>query len=94
LLIQMVDVYERSFEPPGRRKKGAAGRRRRPPEPRAATGEAALPQLVAHGFLNIPPKLIQALRALNGGNLRWLGSREHEPKDFMHFELKEPTKLW
>ena len=82
LLIQMADVYDKSFV------KDKKGRREPvPADARAAAGEGALPQLVAHGFLNLPEKLVSALRASNGGDLEWLGTSEHT-KDFMHFELK------
>jgi hypothetical protein len=95
LLIQMVDVYQRSFR---RDKKGApviknGALSRVPPQARAAKGEAALPQLVAHGFVNLPGKLVSALRAPDGGDLRWLGVMKEHTKDFMHFELKERPPL-
>jgi hypothetical protein len=94
LLIQMVDVYERSFM---RDKKGGLVYKggvptRIVPRARAPEGEAALPQLVAHGFVNLAAKLVSALRAPDGGNLRWLGVSEHT-KDFMHFELKKRPPL-
>ena len=62
------------------------------PKARAPEGEAALPQLVAHGFVNLRAKLVSALRAPDGGDLRWLGASEHT-KDFMHFELKKRPPL-
>jgi hypothetical protein len=94
LLIQMVDVYERSFI---KDKKGASVLKggvpsRILPKARAPEGEAALPQLVAHGFVNLRAKLVSALRAPDGGDLRWLGASEHT-KDFMHFELKKRPPL-
>jgi hypothetical protein len=95
LLIQMANVYDRSFV---RDKKGAPkvkdGRPQRiPAEARAPAGEAALPQLAAHGFLNLPAKLVSALRASDGGDLVWLGTGEHT-RDFMHFELKRVPPLY
>lgn len=96
LLIKMVDVYERSF---AKDKKGAPVLRggvpsRIAPEARAPEGEGALPQLVAHGFVNLPAKLVSVLRAPapDGGDLRWLGASEHT-KDSMHFELKQTPPL-
>ena len=94
LLIQMVDVYERSFV---KDKKGAPVLKggvpsRILPKARAPEGEAALPQLVARGFVSLPAKLVSALRAPDGGDLRWLGVSEHT-KDFMHFELKKRPPL-
>ena len=94
LLIQMVEVYERSFI---KDKKGTPVRKggvpsRILPKPRAPAGEAALPQLVAYGFVNLPAKLVSALRAPDGGGLRGLGVSEHT-KDFMHFELKNRPPL-
>lgn len=94
LLIQMFDVYERSFI---KDKKGAPVLKggvpsRIVPQARAPEGEAALPQLVTHGFVNLPAKLVSALRAPDGGDLRWLGVSEHT-KDFMHFELKNRPPL-
>jgi hypothetical protein len=88
LLIQMVDVYERSFAPIGKREaKGTETPRKRiQPAVSPPPGEGALPQLVAHGFVSLPPPLIDALRAPDGGNLRWLGTTENV-HDFMHFEL-------
>jgi hypothetical protein len=91
LLIQMADVYERSF---AKDKKGRPiienGRPKRVEATgRAEAGVAALPQLVAHGFLDLPPRLVSALRAPDGGGLTWLGTSEHsDTRDFMHFELK------
>ncbi|MGH8904993.1 MAG: hypothetical protein ACRD0K_00355 [Egibacteraceae bacterium] len=41
----------------------------------------------AGGFIGIPAEVIVALRAADGGDLRWLGSSEHATRDFMHFEL-------
>jgi hypothetical protein len=89
LLIQMLDVYERSFI---RDKKGGLVLKggvpsRILPKARAPEGEAALPQLIARGFVDLPATLVSALRARDGGDLRWLGVSEHT-KDFMHFELK------
>ena len=90
LLIQMADVYERSF---ARNLKGRAGPgnkdlTRIKPEARAPAGEAALPQLVAHGFANLPARLVSVLRGPDGGDLVWLGTSVHM-RDFMHFELKK-----
>jgi Domain of unknown function (DUF4157) len=95
LLIQMADVYERSFakEKRGRPKVKAGRPGRVKAEARAPAGEAALPQLVAHGFLNLSSALVSALRAPDGGDLRWLGASEHT-KDFMHFELKKRPPRW
>jgi hypothetical protein len=98
LLIQMADVYERSFAKPenkpekGKSKVGGEPQRV-PPSARAASGEAALPQLVAHGFLNLPARLVSALRAPDGGDLAWLGTAEHT-KDFMHFEVRPTPPLY
>jgi hypothetical protein len=92
LLIQMVDVYERSFNKKGAPELKGGVPSRIAPKARAPEGEAALPQLVAHGFVNLPAKLVSALRAPDGGDLRWLGLSEHT-KDFMHFELKKRPPL-
>jgi hypothetical protein len=94
LLIQMVDVYERSF---AKDKRGAlvlkcGAPSRIAPRARALEGAAALPQLVAHGFVNLPAMLVSALQAPDGGDLRWLGIGEHT-KDSMHFELKHRPPL-
>jgi hypothetical protein len=92
LLIQMADVFERSFV---RLPAGVAGPLARvKPEARAPGGAEALPQLAAHGFVDIPATLISALRAVDGGNLLWLGAGDHVTKDFMHFELKTSPALW
>jgi hypothetical protein len=95
-LIQMADVYERSFvrDKHGQVKTDKTGQPQRvKADPRAPAGEEALPQLVAHGFASIPIDLISALRAPEGGDLSWLGTNEHgktgeNTRDFMHFELK------
>jgi len=101
-LIQMADVFERSFVrgKGGKVKTDKAGQPERiKAEARAPAGEAALPQLVAHGFASLPLDLIAALRATEGGNLSWLGTSDHakpdeSTRDFMHFELKEsPAEL-
>jgi hypothetical protein len=100
-LIEMADVFERSFarDKKGHVKTAKTGQPQRiKAEPRAQPGEAALPQLVAHGFASIPVELIKALRAPEGGNLTWLGTSEHSKtgehtRDFMHFELKEKPPL-
>jgi hypothetical protein len=94
LLIQMFDVYERSFikDKQGAPKVKGGVPSRIVPKARAPEGEAALPQLVTYGFVNLPAKLVSALRAPDGGDLRWLGVSEHA-KDFMHFELKNRPAL-
>ena len=38
------------------------------------------------GFFNLPPEVVAALVADNGGGLRWLGAA-NSTKDYMHFEL-------
>ncbi len=38
------------------------------------------------GFFNLPPEVVAALVANNGGALRWLGAA-NGTKDYMHFEL-------
>ena len=39
-----------------------------------------------YGFCNLPPALIAALTASDGGGLNWLGAAR-STKDFMHFDL-------
>jgi hypothetical protein len=48
--------------------------------------------LAAHGFFNLPPELVAALVADDGGGLRWLGSHAGT-KDYMHFELRDRPQL-
>lgn len=38
------------------------------------------------GFFNLPPEVVAALVANNGGALRWLGAA-NSTKDYMHFEM-------
>ena len=56
----------------------------------AATTGAGLANVVAHGFTNLPPKLITALTSPQGGNLKWLGVHN---QDMHHFELKTRPDL-
>jgi hypothetical protein len=52
-----------------------------------------LPQVAAHGFMDLMPELVAALTSKDGGGLLWLGTvgkgRGGKPltKDWMHFEL-------
>ena len=47
--------------------------------------------IAAFGFVNLPPELIAAMIATDGGGLNWLGS-SRGTKDFMHFELRTGDK--
>jgi hypothetical protein len=47
--------------------------------------------IAAHGFLDLAPELVAALRGSDGGNLTWLGVAS-ETKDFMHFELQKAQR--
>jgi hypothetical protein len=97
LLIKMVDVFERSFVRDARSKPKNNKPLRVPAISRAPSGESALPQLAAHGFVNLPAEVITALRASQadgGGDLRWLGTADHGTPDFMHFELKVRPPLF
>jgi hypothetical protein len=95
LMIQMVNVFDRSVvrDKAGHIKVEKGGLARIKPATTLPAGDAALPQIAAHGFVNLPEKVIEALRAKDGGDLKWLGpSTVH---DFMHFELKledQPNK--
>jgi hypothetical protein len=53
--------------------------------PASATGSVGT--VAAHGFMDLAPQLVAALRGSDGGNLTWLGVASHT-KDFMHFELR------
>jgi hypothetical protein len=60
---------------------------------RADAGRARLDGLRPdHGFFNLPPELVAALVADDGGGLRWLGSHAGT-KDYMHFELRDKPPL-
>ena len=51
----------------------------------AASTEAKLGSVAAHGFMSLPPALVGALAGSDGGGLRWLGTSGVH--DYMHFEL-------
>ncbi len=51
----------------------------------AASTEATLGSVAAHGFMSLPPALVGALSGSDGGGLRWLGTSGVH--DYMHFEL-------
>ncbi len=51
----------------------------------AASTEANLGSVAAHGFMSLPPALVGALAGSDGGGLRWLGTSGVH--DYMHFEL-------
>ncbi|MGH1491142.1 MAG: DUF4157 domain-containing protein [Acidimicrobiales bacterium] len=48
-------------------------------------------RIAQHGFLDLAPVLVAALRGSDGGNLVWLGVARHT-KDFMHFELPKADR--
>lgn len=53
--------------------------------PASAVGSVGT--IAQHGFLDLAPELIAALRGTDGGDLTWLGVARNT-KDFMHFELQ------
>jgi hypothetical protein len=77
-LLDVYSIYKASFADGGGRLKAST-----PP---------SAGSLAAHGFFNLPPELVAALVADDGGGLRWLGSHAGT-KDYMHFELREKPPL-
>ena len=47
--------------------------------------------VAAHGFMTLPALLVAALAGSDAGNLKWLGTGQH---DFMHFELNPRPALF
>ena len=77
-LLDVHSIYKASFADGGGRVK--------------ATTPPSAGSLAAHGFFNLPPELVAALVATDGGGLRWLGSHTGT-KDYMHFELRDEPPL-
>ena len=77
-LLDVNSIYRASFADGGGRVK--------------ATTPPSAGSLAAHGFFNLPPELVAALVATDGGGLRWLGSHTGT-KDYMHFELRDEPPL-
>ncbi len=57
----------------------------------AARSSASVGSMAAHGFFDLAPELVAALRGSDGGALKWLGVA-NRTKDFMHFELERPDR--
>jgi len=77
MLLKMWATYEQSLQT-GKQDKDGDGRR--DPQTEGEPGTIA-----AHGFMDLPAKLVAAMSGSDGGNLKWLGAYN---QDFMHFELK------
>jgi hypothetical protein len=77
MLIKMWSTYQQSLQT-GKQDKDGDGRR--DPQTEGEPGTIA-----AHGFMDLPAKLVAAMSGSDGGNLKWLGAYN---QDFMHFELK------
>jgi hypothetical protein len=75
-LVEMWRIYVRSF----RRGRTAGGARV------GAETEGTPGTVAAHGFLNMPSRLVAAMSGSDAGDLQWLGATT--VRDFMHFELK------
>jgi hypothetical protein len=58
----------------------------------AASTEATLGSVAAHGFMSLPPTLVGALAGSDAGGLRWLGTSGVH--DYMHFELVTRPELF
>lgn len=92
LLIRMALAFESTFR---HDRKGARVMRAGQPVRVAPTSASpSLGQIAAHGFLNIPDRIVAALTAPGPRGLRWLGSHEHATRDFMHFELHDLPDLY
>ncbi|MFE5923675.1 hypothetical protein [Streptomyces sp. NPDC056468] len=92
LLIRMVLTFEATFR---HDRTGARVMRDGQPDRVGPTyASPTLGQIAAHGFLNIPDRIVAALTAPAPRGLRWLGSHERTTRDFMHFELRELPDLY
>ncbi len=60
----------------------------------ARVGESSVASkgsVAAHGFMTLPALLVAALAGSDAGNLKWLGTGQH---DYMHFELNPRPALF
>ena len=56
-----------------------------------ASSVATKGSVAARGFMTLPALLVAALAGSDAGNLKWLGTGQH---DYMHFELNPRPPLF